>query len=130
MLVDDLEPLELRYPSEVLENPAYRILLATTIEEALAIIKSEKQIDLAIVSLEFPKGEGIDPKELHYWPLNGYYVARKFRDKFPDKPILIQQGDPDSMLPDRVKQIGFAGRFGLLGNSDKFQEKITELLGE
>lgn len=130
LLVDDLEHLELRYPSEFLKNSAYEILLATTIEEALAIMEKEKQIDLAILSLEFPAGAGIDPKDLHYWPLNGYYVARKFRDRYPDKPILIQQGDPDSMLPDRAKQIGFADRYSLRPDPDEFQQTVNDLLNK
>lgn len=127
--MDDREHLELWYASEILSDPAYRILLATSIEEALAIMNKEEQIDLAVLSLEFPAGEGIDPKDLHYWPLNGYYVARKFRDKFPDKPILIQEGDPDKYLPDRVKKIGFAGKFWFGDPGRQFQEKVEVILG-
>jgi DNA-binding NtrC family response regulator len=70
--------------AEGLGMAGYRVIAVATSTEALAQLKSDRAIDLAIVDIKMPAGQP-----------HGFALARMARLQRPDLPLVLISGHPD-----------------------------------
>jgi len=116
ILVVDDEPALLKMASEILNQQGYKVLCAEGASQALDILASES-IDLLLSDVIMPE-------------IDGYQLAKKVREKYPDIKIQLVSGFTDnrqgSDINDDLHQSLIAKPF----NSKTLLQRIRSILDE
>jgi len=91
VLVVEDEPLVRQFAVETLREAGFETLEAGGAEEALQILESRRDLKVLVTDVRMPG------------PVNGYFLARKVRERWPYVEIILASG---YAAPDR-RDIGF-----------------------
>lgn len=86
----------------------YRVLVATTPDEALAWIEQEPRIDGAIIDLQLPiqNSQRITAQESHGGNRAGLVLAAEFRKRWRRAPIVLWTFTPEREIRESVVKLG------------------------
>jgi CheY-like chemotaxis protein len=93
VLVVEDEPLILDIVADELNDAGFEVLLATTGEEAVAILDRERRVDLLLTDIRLPGR------------LDGWGVAERARERFSAVPVIYvtgYSGEPARQVPDSI----------------------------
>jgi CheY-like chemotaxis protein len=91
VLVVEDEPLVRQFAVETLREAGFETLEASGAEEALRILENRRDLKVLVTDVRMPG------------PVNGYFLARKVRERWPYVEIILASG---YAAPDR-RDIGF-----------------------
>ena len=95
--VADDHPLVLRGIKQTLEDAnGFKLAIATTSGKELLKILDKKTVDIVLLDISMPDGDGID-------------VLKKMKRKFPDLPVLMLSIHPEDQYAVRCIRVGAAG---------------------
>ncbi len=116
LIVDD-EPLVIDYFKEVLSITKIKTLFAKNGEEAISLVKTNKDIDLVLLDIRMPV-------------MNGFEVFKKIRKIRPSLPIIAQTAYAFSDDKDKILEAGFNDYITKPINNELLYKKISEFIGD
>jgi DNA-binding response OmpR family regulator len=108
----------------ILEKEGFKILAATTVSQAVDVIKSDKAIDLAIVDLMLPQGDEVEANS-RYGGLRVIEVAKKTRTEMP---IICFSAVAAKDIEQKLEELKIAAHIRKPINYDEFVYRIKLIL--
>lgn len=116
VLVAEDEPHLARLLDTLLSERSLRVSVADTGEEALALIRSDRSVELVLLDLMMPGTDGLAVLE-----------ALRSDGTTSELPVLVLTGRGEADLRDRAQELGVEGYFTKPFSPRKLLKRVREL---